>query len=373
MDYRLVSADGHINEPPDLWTKRAPASLADLVPKVVRTDDGGDAWVLAPNLPPRMMGTSAAAGRRPEEYQVRATYKEMRPGSFDPKARLEDMDIDHVDAEVLYPGQCRALDMFASAEVRLFCAQTYNDWIAEFQSACPERLIGVAVLPPVDDGDDAAARELERAHELGLRAAFLAVPHEGMPLSHPRADSLWEVAGGSGIPISLHIGSSRSHWVGSLVDVFPGVKESMMSTIPMSVAEHIAVLVFSGVMDRFPSLRLVVAESGVGWIPYVLQRMEAVFEKHHHYLNSQLERRPIQVFQEQMVTTFQEDAVGLRLHDLIGPRSMMWASDYPHTDTTWPNSLEVIENEFRGLDNETRERILCRNCVELYRLQAVQA
>jgi Amidohydrolase len=174
VDNEIVSADSHINEPPDLWTKAAPAGLADRVPRVVEIPQG-DAWIVAPGAAVRPVGTSAVAGTKPEDYMKEpVTYKKMRPGSFDPAARLEDMTIDSVQAEVLYPGIARGLGRFADAESRLFCAQVYNDWIAEFQRAEPSRLVGLAVLPPLDDGDN-AVRELERAHSLGLKGALLSL------------------------------------------------------------------------------------------------------------------------------------------------------------------------------------------------------
>lgn len=372
MEYSLVSADGHVNELPDLWTKDAPEAIADLVPKVVSSEEGGDTWILAPKLPPRKMGSSAAAGSAGADgaYKPTATYKEMRPGSFDPKARVEDMQLDGVDAEVLYPGQGRALDTFANEDVRLYCARRYNDWIAEFQSADPARLVGLAILPPLDDGD-AAVEELERAADVGLRGAFLALPVDGMAVSHPSADRFWATAAERRIPISFHVGNSRMHWVLGEGELQPGVRESMVSMVPMGVGEPLAVLIFSGIFDKYPDLRVVLAECGVGWVPYYLQRMDAVFHKHGHTAKVQRERLPSEVFRDQAYVTFQEDVVGLRLHDMLGVGSMMWASDYPHSETTWPESQATVEREFKDLDDAVRKQILSENCVELYRLRSV--
>lgn len=374
MEYQLVSADGHINELPDLWTKDVPGDIADLVPRVVNSETSGDMWILAPKLPPRKMGSSAAAKiDQSTGYKPTATYKEMRPGSFDPAARVEDMKIDGVQAEVLYPGQGRALDMFANEEVRLYCARRYNDWMAEFQAAAPEHLVGLAILPQLDDGNNGsnALNELERIAGLGLRGAFLALGIEGIPLSDPKFESFWATASDLKIPISFHIGNSRQHWVLNQGDLGPGVREAMMSVLPMGVGDPLATLIFSGILDRHPNLRIVLAECGIGWVPYFLQRMDAVAHKHGHVISEGMARLPSDVFRAQCFVTFQEDVVGLRLHDLIGESSMMWASDYPHSETTWPDSQPTVEREFKGINDETRGRILSKNCVELYRLDEV--
>jgi uncharacterized protein len=370
MTDRLISADSHINEPPDLWSKGAPAELSDLVPVVVAVEQG-DAWVTSPESRPRPVGTSAAAGVKREEYLKKpVTYKAMRPGSFDPVARLEDMDIDGIEAEVLYPGIGRALDTFHNPEVRAWCASAYNDWIAEFQSAAPQRLVGLAILPPLDDGDG-AERELRRAHGMGLRGAWLALPVDGKPLSHESTESFWAAAEKLGVPISLHIGTGRAllqtssnpEW-GSAA----GMREAWLSTLPMSINEHVAVLIFSGLLDRHPGLRIVIAESGVGWIPYFLERMESVYDRHRHYLKSQLRRTPTEVFREHFLVTFQEDLSGVTLREMLGVHTMMWASDYPHTDTTWPESHAVVDRYFAAVAPEDRAHIVYENCARLYGL-----
>jgi predicted TIM-barrel fold metal-dependent hydrolase len=370
VDYQLISSDSHINEPPDLWTRNAPSHLRDLVPHVVEVQQG-DAWVVGPGATPRAVSTSAAAGIKPEDYMKKSvTYAGMRPGSFEPRARLGDMDMDHVDAEVLYPGIARGLDTFHDAEVRRYCARAYNDWLAEFQSTNPQRLIGLAILPPIDD-DENAAEELRRAASLGLRGAFLATPVDGRPLSHPNGESLWSAAEELNVPISLHIGAGRALMT-KLADpsdaVLPGVREAFLSTVTMSISDHIATLIYGGVFERHPGLKVVIAESGIGWIPYFLERMESVYDRHRHYLHSQLARRPTEVFQKHLFATFQEDHSGLRLRDVLGIDTVMWASDYPHTDTTWPNSLDTVNRYFAEVPPAERHRIVAGNCASLYGL-----
>jgi predicted TIM-barrel fold metal-dependent hydrolase len=367
MAMRLISSDSHINEPPDLWTKAAPGAFRDRVPRVVSVD-AGDAWVVSPDARPRAVGTSAVAGVKPEDYFKKpVTYKEMRPGSYDPVARIEDMEIDHLDAEVLYPGIGRGIDQFADAETRLFCAQVYNDWIAEFQAADPARLVGLAILPPLDDGPN-ARKELERVVSLGLRGAFLARTPGGRPLTHPEGDDLWACANEHRIPMSLHIGHGLNRVLDPSNAALPGMREAYLCTTPLNIADEIAVLLFSGLLERFPDLRVVIAESGIGWVPGFLARCENVYDRHRHYLATQVTRRPTEAWKAQMRVTFGEDLAGIRLRDLLGVETMMWASDYPHTDTTWPESTRVVARDFAEVPDDEVQAIVAGNCADLYAL-----
>jgi predicted TIM-barrel fold metal-dependent hydrolase len=372
MQHRLVSSDSHVNEPADLWTSRAPASLQDRVPKVVAIAQG-DAWVMSPEMKPRPVSTSAAAGVKPEDYMKKpVTYKEMRPGSFDAKARIEDMDIDGVQAEVLYPGIARALDQFHDEEVRLFCANAYNEWLADFQATDPKRLVSLAILPQIDDNEGRNCLDaLARAKDMGLKGAFLALSDGGRPLSHPTAEPLWAFAEKHNVPISLHIGSGKALTT-NLVDPadagLPGVREAYLSTVPLKICDYIAVLIFSGIFERHPGLKVVIAESGVGWIPFFLERMESVYDRHRNYLKSAISKRPSELFHAHMYATFQEDASGLALRNALGIGNIMWASDYPHTDTTWPNSVQTVDRYFAEVPDNERSRILADNCTNLYRI-----
>jgi predicted TIM-barrel fold metal-dependent hydrolase len=368
----LISSDGHVNEPPDLWTSRAPAKLKDRVPKVISTEHG-DAWIMSPQMKPRPVSTSAAAGVKPEDYMKKpVTYKEMRPGSFDAKARVADMDIDKVQAEVLYPGIARALDQFDDPEVRLFCANSYNDWLADFQSYNPKRLVSLAILPQIDDNDGKNTLEaLKHAKSLGMKGAFLALGD--YPLSHPCAEPVWAYASENKIPLSLHIGSSKA-LTQNLVDPtlagMPGMREAYLATAPLGITNYVAVLTYSGIFDRHPGLKIVLAETGIGWIPWFLERMESVYDRHRHHLKSQIKRRPTEIFHDHMYATFQEDASGLALRTELGVKNMMWASDYPHTDTTWPDSVKTVDRYFANVPAGDRKRILSANCIELYGIQA---
>lgn len=360
----IVSSDSHINEPPELWTAHATGELEETAPHVVSTDEG-DAWVLQPGTAPRAVSSSAYAGLGWKAIAAgTVTYKAMRPGSFDPKARLEDMDIDGVAAEVLYPGVARYLSQFADEVTRARCASIYNDWMADFQAAAPERYVGLAVIPPLEDGD-ACSAELRRASSLGLRGAFLAATLDaGALVDAPGAEQFWQTAAELGIPVSLHIGAGSANL--TVGHSLAGAKGSLTASkarrasVPMSIAPMLSAILLSGILDRYRDLRVVVAESGIGWLPYLLERLDGL------YPDALEGRSASEAFAEQVFATFQDDEVGVELRRHLGMNSLMWASDYPHTDTTWPESLSVIERNFATLPEDERRAITSANCAELY-------
>jgi len=367
QNYQIISADSHINEPPDLFT-HVPNALKDLVPKVISTPKG-DAWVMGPGAEPRLISTSAVAGRKKEEYLSKpVTYAEMRKGSFLPQPRLEDMDIDHLDGDVMYPGIMRYLERCVNSDVRAACAHAYNEWMADFCKYNPSRLVGVGVLPLLDDDDGKAAiKALHDAAKMGLRTAFLSQRDGGMPVHHPDADKFWAAAADVGIPISLHIhtnpfvrGASKEFMA------LPGSKEMSTTMVLVSMAEHLSLMVFGGVFMRHPKLKVVLAEGGIGWIPAILERMDHVFHIHRPYQGSPITELPSVTFKKQCYATFQIDVAGIRLRDMIGVDNLMWASDYPHTDTTWPESKKTIDDAFTGIPAADKHKMVCENAARLY-------
>ena len=367
MQYSIVSADSHINEPPDLF-KNLPKSLQEFAPKVVSLEKG-DAWVMAPGAEPRLISTSAVAGRKKEEYLSKpVTYAEMNKGSFLPEPRLKDMDIDHIDADVMYPGIMRYTERIANPEVRAASCQVYNEWMADFCKYNPSRLQGIGVVPMLDDNNGQnALKGLKEAQKLGLRSVFLSQKESGMPLHHQNADPFWAAAADSGTPISIHIYTNPfTRGIPADIMAIPGTKELGPSTVTMSMAEHLVLMIFGGVFMRHPKLKVVLAEGGIGWIPALLERMDHVFHVHKPYMGSPITELPSVTFRKHCYATFQFDKAGIRLRDLLGVENLMWASDYPHTDTTWPESKKVIDDSFAGIPAADKRMMVCDNAAKLY-------
>jgi len=393
----LISADSHINEAPDLWEHRLPERLRERGPRLVRTDDGKDVWVAdGINPSPLMWATNAAGQRRQgeafDDHEMTIPREEMIRGSFDPDARLSDMDLDGLAAEVLYPGPLGGLGggggmgAIPDPELRAAAIRVYNDWLAEFCSAAPDRLIGLALIR-IEEPDFAVA-ELQRVAGLGLRGAVVnAMPDTtgAEPIFSPAYEPLWSAAEECGLPLSLHIGHCRS--LGPIASATQrtaeagsgnpltsagsntGIAEMFFTMSCLDMAEPVSLLIFSGVLERHPRLQFVIAESGIGWIPFVLERMDYTFNRHRLWMKSGITEPPAEQFRRSFHATFQQDEQsGLLARHISGVDTLMWASDYPHTDSTWPYSRKVVDELFVEVPSEERAQICAGNARRLYRL-----
>jgi predicted TIM-barrel fold metal-dependent hydrolase len=403
VDYRLISADSHVNEAPDLWEARLPARLRERGPRLVRGDDGQDRWV-AEGVPPTplMWATNAAGQRRDdgafEDHEMTIPREEMVKGSYDPHARLADMDLDGVDAEVLYPGPFGGLGTgggvasLPDPELRAASIRAYNDWMSEFCAVAPERLIGLALIRLEEP--EFAETEIERVAALGLRGGVInSMPDMAgaPPLFSPAYERVWAKAEEVGFSLSLHIGQSRS--LAPLVEAASrgadrapggsggnvlsatgsgtGLAEMFFTMMCLDMAEPVSLLIFSGVLERHPGLRFAIAESGIGWIPFVLERMDYTFNSHRLWMKSVITRKPSDYFHDSFAATFQQDdQTGLLARHITGVRNLMWASDYPHTDSTWPHSQKVVESLFADVPEDERDLVVAQNALRFYRLDS---
>ncbi len=366
MDDRFISADSHVNPPPDLWAREAPARLRDRVPRVETTAEG-DVWVVDGRASP-IPGLSFMAGREHRDYRLRIAYKEMRPGSWDPAARLADMDRDGVWVDVLYGG---GPTRFEDPDLRRWCIGRYNDWLFELERASAGRLVGVPLLPINDPAETLA--ELRRVLAQGARTAQVdAFPDNiGSPhYSDAVWEPLWAEMAAAGIPLAFHIQGPRSMQLSRLFEPTPGVREAFISLAPLGISELIAQLIFCGICQRHPGFRFVVVETGIGWIPYFLERMDATFAKHRFWTKSIITEPPSFYWYRQGHATFIEDHAGVKLRHEAGLENILWSSDYPHSDSTWPRSREVVAEHFVGVPEGERRKVVWENAARLYKIAA---
>ena len=353
MSYRCVSADSHILEPPDLWVSRIEPRLRDRAPRVEPGPNG--------NL-------FHCEGRQPESiralgtpFAVQGTQTEAgRCGGWDPDVRLEDMAVDGVLAEVLYPSMALLVYSMPDGDLQAACFRAYNDWLAEFCRAHPKALYGVALIPMFDVG--VGVEELRRARGLGLRgAAIWGTPPDDYSFVSDRYDPFWAEAQELNVPVSLHCFTGPSQkWTGNFLIPYT------MST--QRIQESLTTLIFSGVFERFPSLRVISVENDIGWVPYLMQRMDYGYERKGKRRGVQFKSSdlPSDIFRRNVMATFMSDAVGVQMLGLMGTDMLMWATDYPHDDSTWPESQKVIEKQFGPLGAEDRNKLILQNAVELY-------
>jgi predicted TIM-barrel fold metal-dependent hydrolase len=359
MTQPIISADSHVFEPPDLWQSRVGSEYRDRAPRVAALKDGGEAMLFddGSRIPYVGFGSAGDRGRTSAVMPL----DQVRSGGWDPAARLRDMDADGIQAEVLYPSFGMRLFNLQDAGLQLACMRAYNDWLAEYFSAAPERLLGQALLP-LDV--DAALGELERIGGRGFRGVVLSGhPAPEQDYGTDRYERLWAALQDRGLPASLH--------------VFTGPHEAerryFLADYTLAtglVQRSLVLLLFSGVLERYPGLRIISAENDIGWVAHLLSRMDHAFVRKGPRYPSVLrgDLLPSELFKRQVRCTFMDDRAGILTREITGPDVLMWASDYPHDDSTWPESQKVLERLLTGVPEAERHRIVYANAASLFGL-----
>jgi predicted TIM-barrel fold metal-dependent hydrolase len=366
MVKQILSADSHVLEPADLWSTRMQRQFRDQAPRLEHEHNGqtGDFLVCPPLRPfnPTQLG---CAGIPPEQLETFAKggYASCRPGSWDPVERLKDMDLDGLGAEIFYCGYGMSLFSHPDEAFQRDAHRAYNDWAAEYASYAPTRLLPVANISMTDPESD--LRELQRVKKLGFRGIF--VSNDPLPerrYDNPMWDTFWTVVEEYELPVNVHILTRQG---GPQVGANPIVDGVVL---PVPAFRSIAEMITGGVFDKHPRLKLVSVENDIGWLPNYLKRLEWYSWRFGPRF-PQLKMNAAEYWKRQVYATFQDDVPGIRCRDLIGVDKLMWGSDYPHFDSTFPKSREAIERNFEGVPEAEQELILGQNMVRLYNLQDV--
>ena len=367
--YNIIDADGHVLEPVDIWDKYIDPAYRERAPRIVIDTDGKERLLVEDRVlgSQKGFGVIGAIGARqggvPEETMK---YVEGRPGGFDPHARIPDMDLDGIDAAFLYP----SVGLFAGAvqEPHLAAAmcRAYNRWLADYCRPYPDRLFGVAMLPM--QSIQLAIEEMRYARkELGMRAGFLRPnPYNGKMLHHPDYAPFWAEVQDLDVAIGLHEGASGGMpQVG--VDRFEtrGARHIITHTMEMMLAA--LSVIWSGVCDRFPRVRIGFMESGGGWIAPWLDRMDRHFDD-QGFNDSGLSMRPSELFKRNCWISFEPvEGCLSALADYIGPHKILWATDYPHPDGFFPGAPQLISGR-PELSEATKREILAGGAKRFYGL-----
>ena len=367
-DVKPISVDDHIIEPPDLWQQRLPQRYRDVGPRVVELDDGTEAWVFEDHVVQTRRGNTRTLDGFDDDPLGVARFSEMRPGCYDPKARLEDMDADGVWAQVNFPDFCRfAGHRFidcADKTLATLCIQAYNDFVLdEWCVVDPERLVPLGLVPLWDV--EAAAAEVRRIAARGVRAiAFSENPTSiGLPSVYTdHWEPLWHAVDETGVVVCLHIGSS-SKLIKSSDDA------PTCSVLPYVGANSMIACtdwMFSGILDRHPSIRVAFSEGGAGWVPYLLEQAEDIFHTYRVQIAGQ--RPPREVFAEHMYVCILRDNTALASIGVIPEDNVLWESDYPHDSTLFPNSRRMLEESMRAVPDDIARKIAETNARRLFRI-----
>ncbi|MGH7056115.1 MAG: amidohydrolase family protein [Stellaceae bacterium] len=362
---KLISADSHVSEPPDLWVERVERQYRERAPRLAIDPPGRKgAYFLYEGFAPHPIGIGLAAGKSPEElaeFLTKGSYADARAGGWDPAERLKDNALDGVEADVLYTTLGFRIFWLKDAGLQADCFRVYNDWLAQYCRYAPSRMAGLAMISLYDP--KAGARELERCAGMGLKGAMIwCSPPQDRPYSSDIYDPFWAAAQEFKMPISLHAITgmgmeSQWNW---------GERYMRTAVLPHEIEKSFSVLIFSGVLDRFPGLQIVSAENNCGWIPYYLQRMDRLFERNRVASGFTIKLKPSEYFRRQMWCTYIDDYVGVQSRRFIGVDRMMWSSDYPHQASSWPHSQEVVARDFAEASAEDRFRITRGNVARLY-------
>jgi predicted TIM-barrel fold metal-dependent hydrolase len=327
----IVSSDGHVDEPPDIF---------DELPQEIRD-----------------------AIKRPK------IMLETRPkGGVDPAVRVKDMTLDGLAAEVLYP--TFVLGLFAQEQREQEAAfRVYNDWIADFCSHAPGKLFAVPCLAVYDI--DHAIKEMHRCADMGLLGGLVwQVPHPDLPLYSDHYEKLWAAAAELGQPLHFHILTGFNYFRFKR-EGFEKIRGSV-NIKTFDILNTVYDIIFSGVFERHPKLKVAIVEGEIGWAPFIIQQWDYYYRRNtkpgHPNTDFAITRPPSEIFNEHMWLTFMDDFAGGQALQYWGADRCMWSSDYPHPNMTWPNSRAFIARQIGNLDPEKQKKVLSQNCIDLYGL-----
>ncbi len=369
MSTAVISSDSHFVEPPDLWQKRLDKKLRDRAPRVVRGVDGkkGD-FIIAEGVEPIPIAIFLGAGVKPEVYAqlIEQGYDACPKSVWDPAERVKDQDKDGVLAEVIYGSVGLRLFAMENDELRFACCRAFNDWALEYCSANPKRLIPLGMLSLEDI--PAAVSELERVAAKGMRGVMIhSEADEARPYYSPEYDPVWAAAQDLGICLSLHVFTARKE---QKIMASQGGVLIFSATSHQPAERSIAALVLSGVLERFPKLIFVSAENDIGWMPYLMGKMDRKYlSNKSRFGGATLSLKPSEYILRQVFSTFINEYVSPETLQEYALSNAMWASDYPHTSSTWPNSQQFIQSSLGSLAAADLSKLVHDNVARVYGIE----
>jgi uncharacterized protein len=371
-----ISADSHVTEPPDCYIDHIDPKYREIAPRVVRGDSGGDFFLIEGLPKPISVSIIAAAGRLPEEITPdKATYATLNSGGWDPRARILDQERDGIGGEILYPSIGLALCNLSDGDYMDACFKAYNRWLAEFVAHAPTRLTGIgqtAVLSP-----EKTAADLVEINAAGLKGVLLPCePLTEVDYDDPGFDIVWETAVGLDMPVCFHIltsgrgkNSTEMNGRGAGVSKIANGAQNVMR----ANQDAIGLFIWGRIFERFPTLKLACVEADAGWVPHFMYRLDHFYHRHRYWTKmGEMEKLPSEYFAENVYTTFQDDWVAMHTTHMMNPRRLMWGNDFPHVDSTWPWSQQLLARHTVNLSDQEKRWILRDNVAELFNLDGTR-
>jgi uncharacterized protein len=365
----IISADGHVCEPANCYVDYIDPKYRDQAPYIVTQDDGTDAFIVPGMKRPVPLGFIDGAGFGPRERLERAKtmkFSDVREAAYRGAERVPYMDQDGLAAELIYASVGMGISMHRDGEYKDACMWAYNRWLAEMCADAPDRIFGMAQTAVLSV--DRAIEDFQRAKDMGFVGMMMPGDAIHEDYDHPDYDALWECASDLGLPICFHILTSRS---GSLHAETRGHALNNFLGIIRAVQDVVGLMVLGGVFERHPNLKLVVAESDAGWLPHYMYRMD-----HAARMNAEggivkgLSKLPSEYIRSNVYATFQDDLTAYHTLNLFPYDHLLWASDFPHTDSTWPKSRQLIAEQASHLTEAQHQAIFRDNTARLFNLPA---
>jgi predicted TIM-barrel fold metal-dependent hydrolase len=382
--YNIISADVHITEPPDIWKNHLPEKYQEHAPKLVKDHEGGDAWLFAGASAPDPIGLTTTPGKRFEDFRWHGvTYDSVRPACYNGKARLEDMDIDGIDAEVIFPPQRTIGHWLGNPNDDLVHAgvDAYNEFAFDEFTVDPKRQYAMYQIPST--GVPNAVAYVQKAVDKGAKGVVISCWPSGKDNLSPEDDSFWAALVEAGLPLTIHInvvgrGSRiKAQQAGSTATA--GVKKGApnanqraiggMAGVFAMVPPVLGNMIFQGIFDRFPDLKVILIETGIGWIPHFMEQLDDRYWRNRGWGEISIKEPPSFYWYRNFAATFIQDFNGVHQRDAVGVDNMMWSTDYPHHGCDWPYSRKLIAEMLADCTGEERYKIVAGNAVRLWNLE----
>ena len=386
-DFKLISADSHVNEPPAAW-ERVQTEYGERAPKVVKDPPGvpKGIWLLIDGLPPVGLshyskGLAVSKNKGISEVEQEKHFATIRfnenfryedyPGGWEPSARLRDQDIDGIEAEVLFSSAARQLYSITDEPYQRAIFRSYNEWLHGFCSVNPKRLLGLALISILDI--EHTVEDIQHYAKLGFRGVQIPTRIKDSGYYEPRYEPMWAALEETGMVVNVHTsatqGVARTHYEGPR-EVEPKKQSLGFATKQAPAQQFLGNLILSGVFDRHPKLKAVCAEFDVGWVANLVQQVDYWFGRDSTFdadknIN---QRSPSEYFKKNVFVTYQDDRAGVLTSSVYGEDNFLWASDYPHGVTTWPNSKQTVDRNCEGIDPIVKRKLNRENAAKLYRL-----
>ena len=366
-----ISADSHIVEPPNCYTDFIDPKFRDIAPHIEKNKFGVDMFVVEGMNSPLPLGLLAGAGVPAEDLvkQRRLSFDQIATGAWEPKARLTIQDEENICAEIIYASVGMVLCGIENYAYKSACFNAYNRWLETFVGEAPTRLFGLAqtAVASVDE----TIEDVRRAKEMGMVGMMMTGNPQFEDYDHPDYDALWQCAVDLDMPICFHILTMKGHDVASAFAPARGHSANGFMNIIRGVQDIMGVFVFGGVFERFPKLKMVVAEGDAGWVPHYMYRADHAIARLGPGKDSYISKPPSHYIQDNIWFTFQDDETAYQHPKMVENDKLIWASDYPHTDSTYPRSQEILAAQTAHLTEAQKDAVVHDNVAAAFNLPGV--